>query len=149
MLLILMPVFGTKASNNGSFIQLRLTSTFDINLSLLPPISGTCKANFPDEDKLHHFQLAVSPGKSRRKKTSWSVPYLNNCINNWITAFLHGMQKEMVTDNVKLASTTEMLILYTLIEAIYLVAFLLNLTHDNSLIQCSATDLIRFLLTSF
>uniref|UniRef100_A0A3B5K9S0 E2 NEDD8-conjugating enzyme n=1 Tax=Takifugu rubripes TaxID=31033 RepID=A0A3B5K9S0_TAKRU len=24
-------------------------------------IMGTCKASFPDEDKLHHFQLAVSP----------------------------------------------------------------------------------------
>uniref|UniRef100_A0A3B4ZZS1 E2 NEDD8-conjugating enzyme n=1 Tax=Stegastes partitus TaxID=144197 RepID=A0A3B4ZZS1_9TELE len=23
--------------------------------------TGTCKASFPDEDKLHHFQLAVSP----------------------------------------------------------------------------------------
>lgn len=28
---------------------------------------GTCKASFPDEDKLHHFQLAVSPGKKIRK----------------------------------------------------------------------------------
>uniref|UniRef100_A0AAQ6IDB7 E2 NEDD8-conjugating enzyme n=1 Tax=Anabas testudineus TaxID=64144 RepID=A0AAQ6IDB7_ANATE len=25
------------------------------------PYTGTCKASFPDEDKLHHFQLAVSP----------------------------------------------------------------------------------------
>lgn len=25
--------------------------------------AGTCKASFPDENKLHHFQLAVSPGK--------------------------------------------------------------------------------------
>lgn len=24
-------------------------------------LPSTCKANFPDEDKLHHFQLAVSP----------------------------------------------------------------------------------------
>uniref|UniRef100_A0A8C7MIN2 E2 NEDD8-conjugating enzyme n=1 Tax=Oncorhynchus kisutch TaxID=8019 RepID=A0A8C7MIN2_ONCKI len=24
-------------------------------------IKGTCKASFPDENKLHHFQLAVSP----------------------------------------------------------------------------------------
>uniref|UniRef100_A0A8K9XUA3 E2 NEDD8-conjugating enzyme n=1 Tax=Oncorhynchus mykiss TaxID=8022 RepID=A0A8K9XUA3_ONCMY len=25
------------------------------------PTLGTCKASFPDENKLHHFQLAVSP----------------------------------------------------------------------------------------
>uniref|UniRef100_A0A3P8SHE1 E2 NEDD8-conjugating enzyme n=1 Tax=Amphiprion percula TaxID=161767 RepID=A0A3P8SHE1_AMPPE len=29
-------------------------------VSLLHPFC-TCKASFPDEDKLHHFQLAVSP----------------------------------------------------------------------------------------
>uniref|UniRef100_A0A4W5ND85 Uncharacterized protein n=1 Tax=Hucho hucho TaxID=62062 RepID=A0A4W5ND85_9TELE len=27
-------------------------------------LPSTCKASFPDENKLHHFQLAVSPGKT-------------------------------------------------------------------------------------
>ncbi|KAJ4932844.1 hypothetical protein JOQ06_029684 [Pogonophryne albipinna] len=29
-------------------------------------LPSTCKASFPDEDKLHHFQLAVSPGDEQR-----------------------------------------------------------------------------------
>uniref|UniRef100_A0A8C6WGJ6 E2 NEDD8-conjugating enzyme n=1 Tax=Neogobius melanostomus TaxID=47308 RepID=A0A8C6WGJ6_9GOBI len=45
-------------------------------------LPSTCKANFPDEDKLHHFQLAVSPGyyQSGRFQFEIDVPDAYNMV---------------------------------------------------------------------
>ncbi|KAG7235128.1 hypothetical protein INR49_025233 [Caranx melampygus] len=39
----------------NQFTQIKKVAELEANLP------STCKASFPDEDKLHHFQLAVSP----------------------------------------------------------------------------------------
>uniref|UniRef100_A0A8C6SG34 Ubiquitin-conjugating enzyme E2F (putative) n=1 Tax=Neogobius melanostomus TaxID=47308 RepID=A0A8C6SG34_9GOBI len=46
-------------------------------------LPSTCKANFPDEDKLHHFQLAVSPGyyQSGRFQFEIDVPDAYNMVD--------------------------------------------------------------------
>nr|XP_061799605.1 NEDD8-conjugating enzyme UBE2F isoform X2 [Nerophis lumbriciformis] len=47
-------------------------------------LPSTCKANFPDEDKLHHFQLAVSPDEgyyqSGRFQFEINVPEAYNMV---------------------------------------------------------------------
>ncbi|MED6281288.1 hypothetical protein CHARACLAT_019797, partial [Characodon lateralis] len=41
-------------------------------------LPSTCKASFPDENKLHHFQLAVSPAAFQAKWATYRVVYNTN-----------------------------------------------------------------------